>query len=547
MDHTSIGVGIADEDEEDVYQGKETMNPLLIIDSEVSSRVEDTSLWAQDLFQLKGMTGSKEITDKTSRLGYLSVYLLFLLGVAAGLINGSILMANAALCQLQANLIIIGGNYGIGLLYFLITMSVSVFLASVCCKYGSEECSGSGLPQFKYILASEMTRQSYENLLSLNIFGLKVLGLILSVGGGLSVGSEGPLVLIAACIAHLLMKHIIYFDDILDNSSLTKQIFAASAAVGLGSAFNAPVGGLLFSIEVTSTFYLVANYWKSFLAAMAGSVACSIFLITKDGGNGDPLLVVEMLNIPKLEYSKWELIIFVLIGISFGYLANGYLYLHQKIHLFMKPYNKKRPLLCAVTVALITSFLIYITGAYTKNSVGVIALVSDVFNKGHVTEMNSSGLPPMGGLFIMLIVRVFLTLLGTNILVPAGIFMPVILMGGVLGRFVGYFIYYCGHSNVFIPGYALVGAVAFSSGITHTISASVMVSDFRTAPIITLSFACIKCRIATFLTGGFSPDAVSAAIFTMFARSAPENPGVPRAIAARSTSAARADILFRRP
>ena len=184
---------------------------------------------------------------------------------------------------------------------------------------------------------------------------------------------------------------------------------------------------------------------------MAGSVACSIFLITKDGGNGDPLLVVEMLNIPKLEYSKWELIIFVLIGISFGYLANGYLYLHQKIHLFMKPYNKKRPLLCAVTVALITSFLIYITGAYTKNSVGVIALVSDVFNKGHVTEMNSSGLPPMGGLFIMLIVRVFLTLLGTNILVPAGIFMPVILMGGVLGRFVGYFIYYCGHSNVFIP------------------------------------------------------------------------------------------------
>lgn len=460
----------ADED----HQDDENFSPLFAMDSDASTRVEDTSLWAQDLFQLRGSSNSKKITEKTAMLGYLSVYLLFGLGVLAGLINGSILMANAALCKLQATLIIMGGSYGIGLLYFLLAMTVSVLLASLCCKYGSGECAGSGLPQFKYILASEMTRASYDSLLSVNIFVLKVIGLILSVGGGLSVGSEGPLVLIAACIAHLMMKHIVYFDDILDNASQTKQILAASAAVGLGSAFNAPVGGLLFSIEVTSTFYLVSNYWKSFLAAMAGSVACSLFLITKDGANGDPLLVVEMLVIPKLQYSKWELAIFVMIGVSFGYLANGYLYLHQKVHLFMKPHNAKRPLACAVAVAFITAFFVYITGAYTKDSVGVIALVSDVFNKGLATEMSSSGLPPMGGLFIMLIVRVFLTLLGTNILVPAGIFMPVILMGGVLGRFVGYFIYYCGHTDAFIPGYALVGAVAFSSGITHTISAAVI-------------------------------------------------------------------------
>lgn len=481
------------------HQEKEIKNPLFAVDSDVSTRVEDTALWAQDLFQLKGATGSKEITAKTARLGYLSVYLLFCLGVAAGLINGLILMANAALCKLQANVLVVGGSYGIGFLYFLVAMTISVFFASICCKYGSSECAGSGLPQFKYILASEMTRASYDKLLSFNIFILKVIGLILSVGGGLSVGSEGPLVLIAACIAHLIMKHIVYFDDILDNSSLTKQIFAASAAVGLGSAFNSPVGGLLFSIEVTSTFYLVSNYWKSFLAAMAGSVACSLFLITKDGGNGDPLLVVEMLTIPKLQYLKWELAIFALMGISFGYFANAYLQLHQKVHELMRPFNRTYPLACAVTVAFITAFLIYITGSYTKDSVGVIALVSDVFNQGQVTEMSSSGLHPMSGLIIMLIVRVILTLLGTNILVPAGIFMPVILMGGVLGRFVGYFIYYCGHKDVFIAGYALVGAVAFSSGITHTISAAVIAVEM-TGDIGML----LPCLIVAVLSAGIT-------------------------------------------
>ena len=107
----------------------------------------------------------------------------------------------------------------------------------------------------------------------------------------------------------------------------------------------------------------------------------------------------------------------------------------------------------------------YITGAYTADSVSVIALVSDVLNKGVVTEMRPwFGAYPMAGLLLMFLCRVALTLLGTNIMVPAfifmpvhstpcltlipplppqlqvpaGIFMPVHLIGGLLGRFVGY-------------------------------------------------------------------------------------------------------------
>ena len=451
-----------------------TDNPLLAEAPNVSIRVEDTALWAQDLFQLRGNSGPSVIKEKNARIGSLSVYLLFCVGVAAGLLNGVILMANAALCKVQAQLLTMGGSYGIGLLYFLITMSVSVLLAALCCKHGSGDCAGSGLPQFKFILASEMTRGVYDDLLSFRVFTFKVIGLVLSVGGGLSVGSEGPLVLIAACIAYLLMKHIIYFDDILDNPSLTKQILAASAAVGLGSAFNAPVGGLLFSIEVTSTFYLVSNYWKSFIAAMAGALACNLFLITKDGSNGNPLLVIEMRDFPDQQYRKWELVIYLVMGIAGGYLSLVYLYLQQKVFLLMSEHNRDRPLATAVTVALITAFILYISGAVSSTSVGVIGQVSDVLNAGQVTEMKVFGLNPMAGLTIMLFVRVFLTLLGTNILVPAGTFLPVILIGGILGRFVGYFVAYTGHIDAYIPGYALVGAVAFVSGVTHTISSAVI-------------------------------------------------------------------------
>ena len=141
MDHNGIRA-----EGEDIPVKTMTDNPLLAESPMVSIRVEDTALWAQDLFQLRGNSGPSVIKEKNARIGSLSVYLLFSLGVAAGLVNGVILMANAALCKLQAQLLTMGGSYGIGLLYFLITMTISVLLAALCCKHGSGDCAGSGLP-----------------------------------------------------------------------------------------------------------------------------------------------------------------------------------------------------------------------------------------------------------------------------------------------------------------------------------------------------------------------------------------------------------------
>lgn len=41
-------------------------------------------------------------------------------------------------------------------------------------------------------------------------------------------------------------------------------MLAASVAIGVVATFGAPIGGVLFSIEVTSTYYFVSNLWKTF-------------------------------------------------------------------------------------------------------------------------------------------------------------------------------------------------------------------------------------------------------------------------------------------
>jgi hypothetical protein len=255
-------------------------------------------------------------------------------------------------------------------------------------------------------------------------------------------------------------------------------MFAASAAVGISSAFNAPVGGLLFSIEITSTFYLVTNYGKSFIAATAGAFASNVFLITQQnyGGNSHDSLI-EMTFIPRGEqpFQKWELLIYGLIGVLFSYVALMVLKVNQMSHLLMKPYCKKYPLITCAVVAGVTALVIYFTGAYTSEGVRVFSLASDVLTDGYAAEMKRfKGIPPLVGLLISFFARVFISVIAFNIPLPAGIFVPVFLMGAILGRFVGVVVLYAGNNSAYLPGYALVGGCALASGVTQTISVAVI-------------------------------------------------------------------------
>ena len=69
-------------------------------------------------------------------------------------------------------------------------------------------------------------------------------------------------------------------------------------------------------------------------------------------------------------YAKWEIPLFILMGILFGYLAHYYLALHQRVSVFMRPYNRQWPLVTAAGVAVVTAFTVYVTGAYSSDSVG---------------------------------------------------------------------------------------------------------------------------------------------------------------------------------
>lgn len=57
----------------------------------------------------------------------------------------------------------------------------------------------------------------------------------------------------------------------LQNESRNSEMLAAACAIGVSCNFAAPIGGVLFSIEVTSVYFAVRNYWRGFFGAVCGA------------------------------------------------------------------------------------------------------------------------------------------------------------------------------------------------------------------------------------------------------------------------------------
>eukprot|EP00644_Phytophthora_capsici_P007565 jgi/Phyca11/546601/estExt2_Genewise1Plus.C_PHYCAscaffold_210479 len=131
---------------------------------------------------------------------------------------------------------------------------------------------GSGIPEMKSIISYERRVDASRHLRARTLVS-KIGGLALILGSGVSLGKEGPFVHTSSIIAHRLMKHLKCFRRIYDNDFMRRNVYDAACAVGVTTTFRAPIGGALFAIEVTSTVFMVSNYWRAFVASISALLA----------------------------------------------------------------------------------------------------------------------------------------------------------------------------------------------------------------------------------------------------------------------------------
>ncbi|XP_063061055.1 chloride channel protein 2-like isoform X2 [Engraulis encrasicolus] len=439
-----------------------------------------------------------------SRVGEDWIFLI-LLSLVMALVSWAVDFC-IAIC-LQAQKWMFGGLESNVFLQYLAWVTYPVVLISFSAGFThivAPQAAGSGIPEMKTILRGVVLKE----YLTLKTFVAKVIGLTCALGSGMPLGKEGPFVHIASLCAALLSKFMSLFGGIYENESRNIEMLAAACAVGVGCCFAAPIGGVLFSIEVTSTFFAVRNYWRGFFAATFSAFIFRVLAVwNKDEETITALFKTRFrLDFP---FDLQELPAFAVIGIASGFGGALFVYLNRLIVQFMRKQKtinkflmKKRLLYPALVTLLISTITFppgfgqFMAGKLTQKESLVTLLDNRTWAKVGLAEEfdyigNSQAWQhPQVNVFVTLVIfivmKFWMSALATTIPVPCGAFMPVFVIGAAFGRLVGesmaaWFpdgIHTDGLIYSIVPGgYAVVGAAALSGAVTHTVSTAVIVFE----------------------------------------------------------------------
>ncbi|XP_047454428.1 chloride channel protein 1 isoform X2 [Mugil cephalus] len=427
---------------------------------------------------------------------------LVLLGLTMALVSWSMDYASAK--SLQAYKWVHGelkGNVALQYLAWVTYPMILVMFASLFCHLVSPQAIGSGIPELKTILRGVVLKE----YLTLKAFIAKVIGLTAGLGSGMPVGKEGPFVHIASICAAVLSRFMSIFSGVYENPYGYADILTVGCAVGVGCCFGTPLGGVLFSIEVTSTYFAVRNYWRGYFAATFSAFIFRVLSVW----NKDAVTITALFKTNfrmDFPFDLQELPAFAVIGISCGFLGAFFVYLNRQVVLFMRRptaltrFLTKHRLIYPGAVTLIIATFTFPPGfgQFMAGELMPRECINSLFDNFTWTKISgypgpaalgrsSAWLHPRVSVFLILllffIMKFWMSAVSTTMPIPSGAFMPVFILGAAFGRLVGEImatlfpngILFDGIVYRILPGgYAVIGAAAMTGAVTHTVSTAVI-------------------------------------------------------------------------
>ncbi|XP_076844653.1 chloride channel protein 1 isoform X2 [Brachyhypopomus gauderio] len=376
---------------------------------------------------------------------------------------------------------------------------ILIIFSSVFCHLVAPQAVGSGIPEMKTILRGVVLKE----YLTLKAFLAKVIGLTASLGSGLPLGKEGPFVHIASICAVVLSKVMSIFTGVYENPYGYTDILTVGCAVGVGCCFGTPLGGVLFSIEVTSTYFAVRNYWRGYFAATFSAFIFRVLSVW----NKDAVTITALFRTNfrmDFPFDLQELPAFAIIGISCGFLGAFFVYLNRQVVLLMRRpsaftrfLTKHRLIYPAVVTLVIATFTFPPGfGQFMAGELMPRECINSLFDNFTWTKIStppaglghsSAWLHPQVNVFIILILffimKFWMSAVSTTMPIPSGAFMPVFVLGAAFGRLVGEIMAMLFPSGILFDdiiykilpgGYAVIGAAAMTGAVTHTVSTAVI-------------------------------------------------------------------------
>jgi CIC family chloride channel protein len=301
-------------------------------------------------------------------------------------------------------------------------------------------------------------RLHYQNI------PLKSAAAAISIGAGASVGPEDPSVQIGANIGSMLAQLLHMSDDRI------RTLVAAGAASAIAAAFNAPIAGVFFALEIV----LGEIGSNSLGMILVAAVTSSVFTQAVSGNS-------PAFQVPQYAFhSAWELPLYLALGLLAGPVSALYVRLLYVIQDFYHSWNIPRwmkPASAGLMVGIVGIFLPQIFGVGYET-------IGEILNKNDIT---------LWLLFALLIAKIILTPISIGGGFLGGVFAPSLFIGAALGGGFGIVASYLFPAlNVNPSAFALVGMAAVLAGSVHAPLTAVillfeMTSDYHI--ILPLMFA----------------------------------------------------------
>jgi chloride channel protein, CIC family len=260
-----------------------------------------------------------------------------------------------------------------------------------------------------------------------------------SIGSGASVGPEDPSVQIGANLGSMFGQYLHMSDERM------RTLVAAGSAAAIAAAFNAPIAGVFFALEI-----VLGEVGGSGLGmVVVAAVVSSVFTQAVSGTQPAFHVPAYALN------SIWELPLYLVLGLLAGPIAAVYISLLYTMQDFFRGLHLPR----------------WVKPAVAGLGVGLVGLfLPQIFGVGYETieQILGGEYVSVGLLLALLVAKLVLTPVSIGGGFMGGVFAPSLFIGATLGDAYGLVARRLfPNLGIAEPAFAMVGMAAVLAGAVH--------------------------------------------------------------------------------